>query len=362
MTFILSCYFSLYYSSHQSTWEFLHGTTGRGTSINNIVNMANLYSDWMAFVTSNEGQQLTGWDIAKMVLEGVIGLVSILGNSLVIYVILKFPKLHNNTNYLMISLALADLLVGAVGIPCVIVNSFGLPRHFYGCLTTSCIIVVLTQTSIFAMVAIAVERLVAVTQPVFHFQYCRINKVIMATTIVWIMGALIGFIPLFGWNKGPTRDNVCIFMLIIDFSYMVYFNFFLCVFIPLMVIFIIYGYIFNFLRHRYPAVQVTSPGGGGTVITQKSAEVKNSRRVFLVAAAFAFCWLPLHIVNCIQLWTGFHSHQLTDIGIILSHANSALNPFLYAYGSRKIRDSLKLILQCRRTKHSVAAEGVNTSI
>ena len=75
--------------------------------------------------------------VFQQVLESVIGLASCLGNALVLYVIVRCKSLRTVTNYLIASLAMADLLVGAIGIPCVIVNNFGFPDDIQGCLVST---------------------------------------------------------------------------------------------------------------------------------------------------------------------------------------------------------------------------------
>ena len=87
--------------------------------------------------------------LIQQIAEGLIGVVSIGGNALVMYVIARHKSFHTVTNYLIGSLAMADLLVGAIGVPVVMVNLMGLPHEFYSCLFMNCVIVVLTQISIF---------------------------------------------------------------------------------------------------------------------------------------------------------------------------------------------------------------------
>ena len=52
---------------------------------------------------------------AYTALELAVAIVSIFGNSLVILVFIKFKPLRTVTNYYVISLAMADLLVGLIG-------------------------------------------------------------------------------------------------------------------------------------------------------------------------------------------------------------------------------------------------------
>lgn len=76
-----------------------------------------------------------------------------------------------------------------------------------------------------------------------------IKKVVVIMIIVfWVFVIIIGFILVFGWNFGLMKDNKCVFVAVIDFDYMVYFNFFGFVFVLLIVMFMIYFYIFYIVR------------------------------------------------------------------------------------------------------------------
>ena len=69
-------------------------------------------------------------DVVYVIVELLVGLVAITGNSLVIIVFVKYASLRKITNYYVMSLATADLLVGVFGIPFAIATSLGLPHHF----------------------------------------------------------------------------------------------------------------------------------------------------------------------------------------------------------------------------------------
>ena len=72
----------------------------------------------------------TPLDLGYTCIELVCAVASIIGNVLVIAVFCKYCILRTVTNYYVISLAMADLLVGLVGIPSAIATSMGLPTHF----------------------------------------------------------------------------------------------------------------------------------------------------------------------------------------------------------------------------------------
>jgi len=66
--------------------------------------------------------------------EVVCAVTSFVGNLLVLIAFTRYRRLRSVTNYYVISLAVADLLVALVGIPSALATSVGLPRQFRLCL------------------------------------------------------------------------------------------------------------------------------------------------------------------------------------------------------------------------------------
>ncbi|MEQ2205999.1 Adenosine receptor A2b [Xenoophorus captivus] len=100
-----------------------------------------------------------------IVIEVVIAVLSISGNVLVCWAVAINSTLKNATYYFLVSLAVADILVGCLAIPFAIIISIGLRLNFYGCLFLACFVLVLTQSSIFSLLAIAIDRYLAVKIP-----------------------------------------------------------------------------------------------------------------------------------------------------------------------------------------------------
>ena len=301
--------------------------------------------------------------IIKQVIEGLIGLVSALGNALVLYIIFKYKRLKTITNYLIASLAAADLLVGIVGIPMVIVNNFGIPRDFYGCLFGNCVIVIFTQISVFSLVGIAIERFIAVKYAIFHRQHFNSNTVRIVILICWISGAVVGSVPMFGFHSGPREIAECAFILVIDMEYMVYFNFFGFILVPLVIIFATYFYIFKVIWGRAKTVSnISSNPAENTQKVSMAKEQKAATKIFVVIVLFAVCWLPLHIMNAVSLLAGKFNADATTIGVYLSHLNSMLNPFLYAYTNPRFKEAFKKVLGFKSGGDNQSENSNNTVI
>lgn len=99
-------------------------------------------------------------------IEVLIALVSIPGNILVIWAVKVNKSLRDATFYFIVSLAVADAAVGTLAIPLAIIIYHGPTMDFYGCLMLICPLLILTESSILALLAIAVDRYLRVKIPI----------------------------------------------------------------------------------------------------------------------------------------------------------------------------------------------------
>lgn len=127
-------------------------------------------------------------------------------------------------------------------------------------------------------------------------------------------------------------------------DYMVYFNFFVCVVVPLALMIILYWEIFRVIR------QQLNRRAEATCDRERyyRKELKLAKSLALVVFLFIMCWIPIHIINCIDFFCSDCETPKTVvyIGIFMSHVNSALNPMVYAFRIKRFR--LTLIQITRR--------------
>lgn len=101
---------------------------------------------------------LDGLNVPYALFEILVAVLAVIGNAAVIIVFQQEKRLRRRTNYYIVSLALADFLVGLLGIPFAIMASMGLPRNMHACLCTVSMLIVLCTISIFCLVAVSVDR------------------------------------------------------------------------------------------------------------------------------------------------------------------------------------------------------------
>nr|XP_033777722.1 adenosine receptor A2b [Geotrypetes seraphini] len=298
-------------------------------------------------------------------LEVFIAVLAIVGNILVCWAVAINSTLKNATNYFLVSLAVADIAVGLLAIPFAITISIGFQTDFHSCLFLACFVLVLTQSSIFSLLAVAIDRYLAIKIPLRYKSLVTGKRARTTITIFWILSFLIGLTPLMGWNgqdqacyRNRTAnmtaymDNQscsvqCLFETVVNMKYMVYFNFFCCVLPPLFIMLGIYIKIFMVARKQLRQIEMKCINVDNSRTTLQK-EVTAAKSLAIIVGLFAFCWLPVHILNCITLFGWPHSttkHEwLMNMAIILSHANSVVNPIIYAYKIRDFRYTFRKIL------------------
>uniref|UniRef100_A0AAV2M529 Adenosine receptor A1 n=1 Tax=Knipowitschia caucasica TaxID=637954 RepID=A0AAV2M529_KNICA len=285
-----------------------------------------------------------------IVMEVLIAVSSVVGNVMVVWAVRINRSLRDTTFCFIVSLALADIAVGALVIPLAITISIGLQTHFYSCLLFACTVLVLTQSSILALLAIAVDRYLRVKIPMSYKRVVTARRAGVAVLLCWLVSFVVGLTPMFGWNNlqqlrlNGSADLVvtCEFETVISMDYMVYFNFFGWVLPPLLLMLGIYAEIF-YMIHRQLNKKVISSHSDPRRYFGK--ELKLAKSLALVLFLFAVSWLPLHILNCITLFCpGCPSTpSLIYVAILLSHANSAVNPVVYAFRINKFRSAFRKI-------------------
>lgn len=147
-------------------------------------------------------------------LLGLIILATIVGNIFVIAAVVLERNLHSVANYLIASLAVADLMVAALVMPLAAVNEVS-TRWFLGREACDAFIsfdVLCCTASILHLVAISMDRYWAVTRADYiHNRPAR--RIFIMIGLSWAISTVISIPPLFGWkspDSDPDLTGVCI--------------------------------------------------------------------------------------------------------------------------------------------------------
>ncbi|EFO82520.1 CRE-DOP-3 protein [Caenorhabditis remanei] len=188
------------------------------------------------------------WRVAAGVFLPLIPTMAVFGNALVIMSVFRERSLQTVTNMLIVSLAVSDFMV-AIGVMSFGVyyewNSFkwGLGAffcHVYQALDVAC-----STASILNLLAISLDRYIAIGHPISYAQYgARGGRAMISITIVWGVSIAVALPLLLGVN--PMENDQCELA-------NPYFNMISSIFsffIPCIAMIILYTIIFRRLRQR----------------------------------------------------------------------------------------------------------------
>ncbi|CAB1314311.1 unnamed protein product [Coregonus sp. 'balchen'] len=134
------------------------------------------------------------------------------GNILVILAVSLERKLQNATNYFLMSLAVADLLVGLLVMPIALITvlyNSGWPLPEFLCPIWLFLDVLFSTASIMHLCAISLDRYIAIKKPIQHSQYKSRAKAMAKIAVVWLISIGIAIpIPIKGLRNYHLPNNV----------------------------------------------------------------------------------------------------------------------------------------------------------
>ncbi|XP_030568125.1 5-hydroxytryptamine receptor 1D [Drosophila novamexicana] len=136
-------------------------------------------------------------------------LVTVIGNMLVILAVLTTRRLRTVTNCFVMSLAVADLLVGIfVMPPAVALHVIGSWKlGWLLCEFWISFDILLCTASILSLCAISLDRYLAVTQPLTYSKKWRCKRLALLMILgVWLLAFVITCPPMLGWYE-PGRNR-----------------------------------------------------------------------------------------------------------------------------------------------------------
>uniref|UniRef100_A0A0K0EP37 G_PROTEIN_RECEP_F1_2 domain-containing protein n=1 Tax=Strongyloides stercoralis TaxID=6248 RepID=A0A0K0EP37_STRER len=303
--------------------------------------------------------------------ELTLSIVISVSNLLVLWVFVRNKFIRTATNTYIFSLALTDFLAGFIGIPFTVYSVITkAPNSFTPCLAVHLILCILCTISTFHLLAMAIDKYITICSP-FNAYACfgktsRKLRTIILIALAWIVGFLIGILPLFeifgfsaNLKKNFNKRNECSFLYVVDEKYLVYVIFFGTIIFPSIIISYCYAAIYS--RIRFDEAQVScllrAPDRKKRIRNRK----KIIRTLLILVATYAICWYPLYLINTADHFLTFYHPSLgaTYFTVWLSHVCCALNPLIYAYGMPGFKQCLRCFLKDASQKRRT---GLNTSI
>ncbi|XP_019720840.1 alpha-1A adrenergic receptor-like, partial [Hippocampus comes] len=312
---------------------------------------------------------------------------AIVGNLLVILSVVCNRHLRTPTNYFIINLAIADLLLSTTVLPVSatleILDYWVFGRIF--CDIWAAVDVLCCTASIMSLCVISIDRYIGVRYPLQYPVIVTERRALLAMLAVWILAIVISIGPLLGWKQPPSQDDTeCV---ITEEPFYALFSSLGSFYIPLAVILAMYCRVYVVAKRttknleagvmkerqqdsneltlrihcRNQQIQdlcAASKGGGASsagrcTLTVKllkfSREKKAAKTLGVVVGMFILCWLPFFLALPISSFNRNLRPPETFFKVIfwLGYFNSCLNPIIYPCYSREFKQAFIRILRCR---------------
>ncbi|KAM4696795.1 5-hydroxytryptamine receptor 2A-like [Rhinophrynus dorsalis] len=344
----------------------------------------------------------------------VIIILTIGGNILVIMAVSLEKKLQNATNFFLMSLAVADMLVGILVMPVSLITilydyAWPLPQKL--CPIWISLDVLFSTASIMHLCAISLDRYVAIRNPIEHSRFNSRTKALMKIAAVWTISIGISMpIPVIG-----LQDDSRVFVngsCVLNDENFVLLGSFVAFFIPLIIMVFTYcltiqvlqkqATVFMYeevpkqrkssisclkkdsntenismIQNHEAASHLNSPVNKEGALFRKGTmqSINNERRASkvlgIVFFLFLIMWCPFFITNimsvlCKEACDKDLMVELLNVFVWVGYVSSGINPLVYTLFNRTYRrafanyircqyyNSRKTILQQNQCQHNAA--------
>lgn len=287
-----------------------------------------------------------------------LGILSISGNTIVIWVFLNTKSLRSPANMLVVNLAISDFCMMATMFPPMVTSCYyhtwafsaffcelyGLFGSLFGC------------TSIWTMVFITLDRYNVIVKGI-SAEPLTSSGSLMRILFVWTISITWTVLPLFGWNRYVPEGNLtaCGTDYLTDstlsHSYLYVYGSWVY-FIPLLITIGAYSQIVSavFAHEKQMREQAKKMGVRSlrNEETQKtSAECRLAKVALMTVSLWFIAWTPYLVINFAGMINkSMISPLFTIWGSLFAKANAVYNPIVYAISHPKYRAALETKLPC----------------
>ncbi|XP_050312287.1 neuropeptide SIFamide receptor-like [Anthonomus grandis grandis] len=290
----------------------------------------------------------------------IVFAVGLVGNCFVIAVVFRSPRMRTVTNFFIVNLAVADILVIVFCLPATLMSNIFVPwmLGWWMCKTVPYIQGVSVAASVYSLVAVSLDRFLAIWWPL----KCQITKkrarlmimliwcVALTITIPWAL-----FFDLVLIYSDAPDVELCVEVWPEPLNGSFYFlsaNLIFCYILPMILITMCYVLIYiKVWKRNIP----TDTKDAQMERMQQKSKVKVVKMLVAVVILFVISWLPLYAIftriklgGDIEPWEEEILPIATPIAQWLGASNSCINPILYAFFNKKYRKGFVAIIKSRK--------------
>ncbi|XP_004676302.1 PREDICTED: chemokine XC receptor 1 [Condylura cristata] len=279
------------------------------------------------------------------ILYSLVCLLSLVGNSLVLWILVKYESLESLTNIFILNLCLSDLLFSFI-LPFLILDYYegnNLVLGDFTCKLISLIFSISLYSSIFFMTIMTVHRYESIVNPLSSLRVPTLKFRMVVTAVVWI-ASIVSSIPDAMFHKALEKG--CHFSEDMWLNYSTFQHNIIFLFSLAFVLFCYMEILKILLRSR------------------SRRRNRTVRLIFIIVVAYFLSWAPYNMVMFIQtqkhldIMKNCDTKKQIDYALIIcrsiAFSHCCFNPVLYVFVGIKFRSHLKsLIKKCWQQGSSV---------
>lgn len=286
----------------------------------------------------------------------VLGMVSMLGNGVVIYIFTTTKTLRTPSNLLVVNLAFSDFLMLFTMGPPMVINCYHETWVFgpFMCELYAMFGSIFGCASIWTMTMIAFDRYNVIVKGLSAKPLTN-GGALLRILGIWVNALIWTILPLFGWNRYVPEGNMTACgtdYLSKDWlskSYILVYAVFVY-FLPLFMIIFSYYYILKAVsahekNMREQAKKMNIASLRSSEAANTSAECKLAKVALVTISLWFMAWTPYLVINFTGVFESAPISPLATIwGSLFAKANAVYNPIVYGISHPKYRAALAVKL------------------
>ena len=301
-------------------------------------------NDTTGFVHVDDDTYLT---LSLMIFGGLLALVTLFGNASVLAVVLKYDWLRCNTNYVISSMAVGDMMIGLVVIPMVLYargSSSTIPHIL--CRVILSIDVTFSILTFLHIMLLNIERYISIQHPLRYVTLVTGKRTVISLVVIWCLVFVLG-VGVFVTTIIIYTDE-CIAMppdtvTVVSLSGVV-----VLLILPVVTLSAFYARIYTIVRRHIKFAKAQAIHG--TEHKSSGKEMKTIRTIIVILVVTTASWAPFQIASLVFSLTEQCSTRIVILEYILPvtgilfFINSALNPFIYAMCSPLFKKAFRQLI------------------
>lgn len=297
----------------------------------------------------------------ETILLVIMNLLSLFGNSLVCAAIYRSPALRTETNLLLVTLAVSDILMASIAMPlteAAIVSGTWQTGEI-ACQIQGYCVCMLAFFSLQLMTLTAFNRYVKVVRPERYKKLFTKRKTLAMILAVSVTSAGVIAILLFIRSSGRAfifhpGKAICVPVFeTLEYS-QIFTSIYAVLFVvcPAALISFCYAKILQTIKYNKDEYSATRGTHDSKSVLERE-DKKLTRIVLAIILGFAACWLPCIIIDFVDInIKGFLPREVYLTYTFLGFTSSLINPILYGIMNKFIRREAVNILSCRKRNRS----------